>query len=82
MHCGETVASYFLQGILDFLSANDHKSKTLLKNFVFKIIPVLNPDGVARGYWRTDCNGTNLNRKYEDPDKELYPTIYFTKQLI
>lgn len=46
------------------------------------MVPVLNPDGVARGYWRTDCNSVNLNRKYEEPDVEMFPTIFHTKKLI
>lgn len=49
---------------------------------MFKIIPVLNPDGVARGFWRNDCSGTNLNRVYSDPDPTIYPTIYAAKQTI
>ena len=53
-----------------------------MKQFVFKIVPVLNPDGVARGYWRTDCNGTNLNRVYSNPDPLVYPTIYATRQVL
>lgn len=43
---------------------------------------MLNPDGVARGYWRSDCNNTNLNRMYDNPDPLIYPTIYATKQAI
>ena len=82
VHCGETVASYFLQGMLDLLSSDSATSRALLENFVFKIVPVLNPDGVARGYWRTDCNSVNLNRMYAGPDLELYPTIYHVKRII
>lgn len=53
-----------------------------MENFVFKIVPVLNPDGVARGYWRLDCNSVNLNRIYAGPDSELYPTIYHVKRIV
>lgn len=51
----------------------------MLQKFVFKIIPLLNPDGVNRGYWRQDTQGVNLNRVYEKPDPVLYPTIYAAK---
>lgn len=51
----------------------------LLDNYVFKIIPMLNPDGVSRGYWRFDTFGVNLNRCYKDPTMERHPTIVAAK---
>lgn len=68
-----------LQGMVDLISnTNNPYSRLLLDNFVFKIIPCLNPDGVARGYWRNDTNGENLNRVYTDPCHRLHPSIYAT----
>jgi hypothetical protein len=49
---------------------------------VFKIIPVLNPDGVSRGYYRLDTNVQNLNRFYLDPDKNVQPTIWAAKKVV
>jgi murein tripeptide amidase MpaA len=47
-----------LQGILDKLTDfDDVQTKVLLDNYVFKIIPLLNPDGLARGNWRFDIKG-------------------------
>lgn len=58
MHPGETPASFVLEGILDFLCQKDcEQARILLDNFVFKIVPMLNPDGVFRGYYRLDTNG-------------------------
>lgn len=63
--------------MIDLLLDKDNpQSQVLLNTFVFKIIPNLNPDGLARGYWRNDTTGTNLNRHYLDPSKEEHPTIY------
>lgn len=50
--------------------------------FVFKLIPILNPDGVSRGHYRTDTNGVNLNRVYMDPDPQKHPTIYAARSLL
>lgn len=34
------------------------------KEFQFLIVPLLNPDGVARGHWRGNLGGTDLNRDW------------------
>lgn len=71
VHPGETPASYVLNGILNFLTGKKGtqciQGKTLMDEFVFKIIPMLNPDGVYRGYYRFDCKAQNLNRHYTNP---------------
>ena len=46
-----------------------------------QIIPMLNPDGVAKGFYRTDTNGLNLNRMYETPKPERHPTIHATRRM-
>jgi cytosolic carboxypeptidase protein 5 len=43
---------------------------------------MLNPDGVARGYWRYDTQGLNLNRFWADPKPDLHPTIHGAKNQI
>lgn len=52
------------------------------KMYVFKIIPLLNPDGVYNGYYRSDVLGHNLNRVYLSPKKETQPSIYAVRKLI
>ena len=72
-----------LQGLLDLIMDFDSQiSQTLLKNYVFKIVPMLNPDGVSRGYWRFDTLGVNLNRYYKDPTPENQPTILAAKEAV
>lgn len=52
------------------------------KMYVFKIIPLLNPDGVYNGHYRSDVMGHNLNRVYLTPKRETQPSIYAVRKLI
>ena len=68
VHPGETPASFVLTGIWKFLTnERSAQSKILRDRFVFKVVPMLNPDGVYRGYYRLDTMAQNLNRYYINP---------------
>ena len=49
---------------------------------MFKVIPMLNPDGVVVGNSRTSLAGVDLNRVYKKPRKDLFPTVYYTKAML
>ena len=57
VHPGESNASYMMKGCIDFLVSDDPKAQYLRDTFVFKIIPMLNPDGVIVGNYRCSLVG-------------------------
>ncbi|XP_024080503.1 cytosolic carboxypeptidase-like protein 5 isoform X2 [Cimex lectularius] len=83
VHPGETPSSFVMNGILSFLMCKeDPVAIALRKYYVFKIIPMINPDGVYRGNYRTDTRGVNLNRVYLNPSPTDHPAIYGARKLI
>ena len=49
VHPGETNASWVMKGTLEYLMSNNPKAQSLRESYIFKIIPMLNPDGVING---------------------------------
>jgi cytosolic carboxypeptidase protein 2/3 len=62
VHPGETNSSYMMKGMIDYLIGPSLGARMLRDNFVFKIIPMLNPDGVINGNTRCNIAGVDLNR--------------------
>ncbi|KAJ8340273.1 hypothetical protein SKAU_G00349060 [Synaphobranchus kaupii] len=79
VHPGESNASWVMKGTLEFLCSSDPVAEGLREAYIFKIIPMLNPDGVINGMHRCSLNGGDLNRQWMKPDLSLSPTIYHTK---
>jgi murein tripeptide amidase MpaA len=79
IHPGESNASWMMKGIIDFLVSDNVEAELLRNNFIFKIIPMLNPDGVISGNYRCSLAGCDLNRRWKHPSEVLHPTIYYTK---
>lgn len=82
VHPGEVQSSHVLNGIVDFLMSKSEQARLLLEKYCFKIIPLINPDGVARGYYRLDTHNHNLNRFYTNPCPKQQPTVYFAKRAV
>lgn len=82
VHPGETNASWMMKGMLDFLTSGHHIAEKLRRKFVFKLVPMLNPDGVIVGNYRTNLAARDLNRTYKDPKKESFPTVWHMKNML
>jgi murein tripeptide amidase MpaA len=81
-HPGESNGSFMIEGFIEWL-CGDSKEACILRRFlVFKIVPMLNPDGVALGNYRTGLSGRDFNREYRMPDKALFPEVYHFKKLV
>eukprot|EP00752_Nemacystus_decipiens_P005218 g4737.t1 len=82
VHPGETPASWMMRGMLDFITGDSAEARLLRSLFVFKIVPMLNPDGVAFGNNRCSLAGVDLNRQWKRPSRALHPTVFWLKQHI
>jgi murein tripeptide amidase MpaA len=82
VHPGESNASWMMKGVIDFLTGDSVEAQILRNHFVFKIVPMLNPDGVINGNYRCSLAGCDLNRRWRNPSPVLHPTIYYTKKLV
>lgn len=79
-HPGESMAEWFVEGILDALLDVQHGvSRELLKQCVFYLVPNINPDGSVRGNLRTNALGANLNREWRTPSMAFSPEVYWVR---
>lgn len=80
-HPGETMAEWFMEGFIDrLLDEDDGVARSLLNNAVFYMVPNMNPDGSVRGHLRTNANGVNLNREWQNPSMENSPEVYLVRE--
>uniref|UniRef100_A0A9J8CKX6 Cytosolic carboxypeptidase 1 n=1 Tax=Cyprinus carpio carpio TaxID=630221 RepID=A0A9J8CKX6_CYPCA len=82
VHPGETNSSWVMKGTLEYLMSCSPQAQSLRESYIFKIIPMLNPDGVINGNHRCSLSGEDLNRQWQNPNAELHPTIYHAKSLL
>jgi cytosolic carboxypeptidase protein 2/3 len=68
-HPGETVSSFECEGFMEFILGGSQEAVFLRENYVFKFLPMLNPDGVYYGNFRCGLSGEDLNRRWYYPKK-------------
>jgi murein tripeptide amidase MpaA len=82
VHPGESSSSHVMEGLLKILTGDSEKAKIMRDKYLFKVVPMLNPDGVITGNYRTNLAGYDLNRNWATPDKKVHPTISCAKKMI
>lgn len=82
VHPGESNSSWIVHGLINFLLGNNPEAQVLRDHFLWKIVPMLNPDGVICGNYRCSLAGVDLNRQWRQPDPLLHRTVYEAKKQI
>lgn len=82
----EPASSHMLKGfvdrLLDFEAGHRNEAGLLRQNFLFIIIPMLNPDGVSAGNSTSTFAGVSLGKSFSQPDRFITPESYYTRKLI
>lgn len=76
-HPGETMAEWFMEGLIDRLGQNDAAITELLSWTDLYLIPNINPDGSYLGNLRTNAPGANLNREWDKARQDYSPEVLF-----
>ncbi|KAM5255760.1 cytosolic carboxypeptidase 3 [Ctenodactylus gundi] len=82
VHPGETNSSWIMKGFLDYILGDSSDAQLLRDTFVFKVVPMLNPDGVIVGNYRCSLSGRDLNRNYTSVMKESFPSVWYTRNMV
>ncbi|VDL98277.1 unnamed protein product [Schistocephalus solidus] len=83
VHPGESNGSWMMRGLMNFLTVpHDVTAQELRRRFVFKLIPMLNADGVVVGNYRCSLLGKDLNRQYQNPNEDAFPELFHTKSVV
>jgi hypothetical protein len=72
-HSWEAGTSWAGEGALRFLLSDD--ARALRDRVIWKIFPLADPDGVARGGVRFNAHGYDLNRNWDAVDPQKMPEI-------
>ena len=60
-HSGEDAGGFLVEGMIEYLLSENNGAAEARKDFVYKIIPMMNPDGIYNGITRYNSNRADLN---------------------
>ena len=74
-HSWETGSSWACEGAVRALLRDNADARRRRQTIIWKIFPLCDPDGVARGGVRFNANGYDLNRNWDVTDRHKMPEI-------
>lgn len=64
-HPPEVTGSIALMSFVDTLAGRSRLAKRFRQNFQTVVVPLMNPDGVEQGQWRSNLGGVDINRDWQ-----------------
>jgi len=74
-HSWESGSSFVGEGLVRWLLSNSPQAQAARRDFIWKILPAADPDGLAHGGVRFNRNGYDLNRNWDRVLPEKMPEI-------
>ncbi len=74
-HSWESGSSFVGEGLVRWLLGNSPQAQAARRDFIWKILPAADPDGLAHGGVRFNRNGYDLNRNWDRVLPEKMPEI-------
>lgn len=75
-----------VEGIINYLlkimNNATARGDNFYQNYIFKIVPMVNPDGVIHGNTRAELTGIDSNRAWKKTHKTITPIIHYLKKQI
>jgi len=81
-HASELAGWFVLQGLMNWLLSDQTHAVEVMKHMVFNIVPMMNPDGVYLGKYRTTSLNIDLNRQWDNASPTTEPSVYVVTQMV
>jgi hypothetical protein len=65
-HPPEVTGYLAMKVFIEEISSDSDLAKNFRKEYTIYVVPLMNPDGVDKGYWRHNSGGIDLNRDWAD----------------
>jgi murein tripeptide amidase MpaA len=59
-----------VEGITEALLEDSDSAKAVRSKFIYQIVPLMNPDAVHRGGYRYNMHDVDLNRNWDNEQKD------------
>lgn len=81
VHPSETPSSYLLDGLVDYLTGDTPEGEALRRQIDAYFVPFSNPDGVVKGYSRSNALGVNEEINYGRSDDSTVVEVRAIKRM-
>jgi hypothetical protein len=67
---------------MNWLLSSDPHAIEVMRHMIFNIVPLMNPDGVYLGKYRTTSLNIDLNRQWDNANQATEPSVYAVTQQV